>query len=474
MATTLALPSALNIGNDDLKPLIRKAEARTVDKPPYEVLDTYERYDYDLGRQYSGEWLKSNPPEDLHLLHTPGWTDLEVAFSSAAQTYAFGNLTQEHAKLRVEKMVLEARLKGASEDEIEEIIRTHPYGPTYSGGAWFALYPGIWLIRGKYTRMTPQYRFNSPAEASKVVKKVARFYGADIVGIAKLDERWFFKRQAGYDIVFEDVEQPYRTNEKFVIPKKCKWLIVMGLELDYYGMKTFNKDGIPTMIEPATTTVGYGRMGIQHTMLAEFIRNLGYIAIPHGNDTSLSIPIAIDAGLANCSRCGLGSCPEYGPAVRWSKVLTDLPLEPDGWEDFGTTNFCSICHKCCRECPGGAIPSGERTTKPPDKHFESNPGVKKWYVDHAKCRRIWEMFHNDCGICISVCPFNKGGEAWPHDVSRWFIENLPALNSLWPWLDDALGYGTGIDPDEWWENRPVTWAHGTRRPKHALRPQHEP
>ena len=73
------------------------------------------------------------------------------------------------------------------------------------------------------------------------------------------------------------------------------------------------------------------------SILAEFIRILGYKAIPMGNDTSLSIPLAIDAGLGELGRHGLLITPEYGPCVRLCKVFTDLPLEPDKPIQFGVT-----------------------------------------------------------------------------------------------------------------------------------------
>lgn len=57
MATTLALPSALNIGNDDLKPLIRKVEASKTDKPPYEVPGPYKRFSYDEQFEVYPVWL---------------------------------------------------------------------------------------------------------------------------------------------------------------------------------------------------------------------------------------------------------------------------------------------------------------------------------------------------------------------------------------------------------------------------------
>jgi hypothetical protein len=34
---------------------------------------------------------------------------------------------------------------------------------------------------------------------------------------------------------------------------------------------------------------------------------------------------------------------------------------------------------------------------------------------------------------------------------KWFIRNLPMLNGLWVWADDAMGYGEMKDPRKYWE-----------------------
>jgi len=469
MATTLALPSALNIGNDDLKPLIRKAEARTVDKPPYEVLPTYKRFNYDEQYEVYPKYLASigiseenaktyiarygqNQMKKLQQ-NLPGFKHRDLALYKAA--WSFDALIHEHYKLR-------GLVGGLAEK-----------GFAVGGCSWESLF-------AKNPKGNEKWK-GSPAEASKIIKKVARFCQADIVGICNMDKRWVFRKYQDKDIVFEDVDQPYETETKQVIPEKCKWVIVMGHEQDPHIMRTTTSDGWSTGTSDAGVGLCYSRQSISATFVAEFIRNLGYVAIAHTNDTSLSIPFAVDAGLAEDGRSGLAITPEFGNQVRWSKVFTDLPLEPDSLEIFGVEEFCNVCFKCGRGCPGGAIPDGPKTTEPPwpEKHdgmylSYSNPGVRKWYVHHGRCYKVWCDGGIACDVCQKVCPFNKAGEAWPHDISRWFIENLPALNSLWPWLDDALGYGTGIDPDEWWENHPVTWSHGTRRPRKALRPKHEP
>jgi epoxyqueuosine reductase QueG len=92
--------------------------------------------------------------------------------------------------------------------------------------------------------------------------------------------------------------------------------------------------------------------------LGEFIRNLGYRAIQCGNDTALSIPLAIDAGIGALGRNGLLITPEYGPRVRICKVYTDLPLISNNpnlnfIEKLAKT--CKNCFKCAEACEIDAI-----------------------------------------------------------------------------------------------------------------------
>ena len=117
--------------------------------------------------------------------------------------------------------------------------------------------------------------------------------------------------------------------------------------------------GAPTYAASASTGSAYSRMALhQPGWLAQFIRGLGFQAIPCGNDTACSIPIAIDAGLGEIARNGLLITPKFGPRVRLAKVLTDLPLLPDRPIEFGVRDFCLICEKCARKCPSKSIMFG--------------------------------------------------------------------------------------------------------------------
>jgi epoxyqueuosine reductase len=285
-------------------------------------------------------------------------------------------------------------------------------------------------------RMPPDLKIDAsdPAEASRKVKKAARFFGASLVGICELDRRWV------YSHVSNDLTREHTPME---IPEEYRYAIAMTIEMDYPLIRTS-----PTGGAAAATGLGYSKMAFVAGLLAQFIRGLGYKAIPSGNDTALSIPIAIEAGLGELGRNGLLITEKFGPRVRLCKIFTDLPLVPDEPRFFGVDDFCRQCMKCAKDCPSRAISFGEKTTEVPT--LSNNPGVLKWPINAEQCYKYWIANRLDCANCIRVCNFNKE-PGWLHDLVRVFIKNAPWLNPLFVWLDDVFGYGKQLDPATIWD-----------------------
>lgn len=219
---------------------------------------------------------------------------------------------------------------------------------------------------------------------TRKIKKVAKFFGAAEVGITKVDEKW----------LYQGIE----------LPKGVDTAIVILIEMDKIGISTS-----PSIISSATTGKAYSTMAFVLSCMGEFIRNLGYRAVQSGNDTALSIPLAIDAGLGALGRNGLLVTKKYGPRVRICKIFTDLPLsidQPDYEFIQCLTNFCRTCRKCADACEKGAISFKEEMNF---DHFNisNNPGVKKYYVNVEKCFEFWVEYGSDCSKCIAACPFSK-------------------------------------------------------------------
>jgi ferredoxin len=230
-----------------------------------------------------------------------------------------------------------------------------------------------------------KYAVSEPSIMTEQIKETATLYGASLTGICKLDNRWIYSR----DMAGKTIE----------IPRDYRYAVVMAIQMDVEAIETS-----PSFSACTASALGYSKMAFCVACLAEFIRRLGYKAIPMGNDTALSIPLAIDAGLGQLGRNGLLITPQYGPCVRICKVFTDLPLEPDRPIEFGVTDFCKRCNKCAKACEVDAIQSD----KEPSFKVEcpsNNQGILRWAVNHDKCYPFWIENGGDCSTCIAVCPF---------------------------------------------------------------------
>jgi len=229
-----------------------------------------------------------------------------------------------------------------------------------------------------WTKM--KHEVEDPNKMTTYIKRAAKLFGASLVGVCKLNRDW----------LYADVE----------IPEKFENVIVMAIEMDASGIATS-----PAVPAAAATGVGYSKMAFILACMGEFIRNLGYEAIQCGNDTALSIPLAIDAGLGELGRNGLLITPQHGPRVRLCKIFTDLPLEPDKPIEFGVKEFCKKCKLCAKNCEADAISMDDEPSF--DVACRSNnPGALKWYVNAEQCYLFWCENGTDCSTCIKVCPYN--------------------------------------------------------------------
>ncbi|MCM1566753.1 MAG: reductive dehalogenase [Dehalobacter sp. 4CP] len=281
-----------------------------------------------------------------------------------------------------------------------------------------------------------KYTFENPEAASQAVKRAAKFFGASLVGIAPYDERWVLSH------VFDMQKLDSVPNE---FPFKPTNVIVMAIEMDYQAF-----EAAPTALELVATGNIYSNMGVLVNKVSHFIRSLGYQTIPCGNDTALSVPLAIHAGLGELSRIGILITPEFGPRQRLCKIFTDLPLAVDKPITFGVTEFCKTCRKCADACPSQAI-SHDKEPSFKTITISTNGGAKKWACNAEKCLKQWADAGTDCGICIKVCPYNKPNE-WHHDLVK--LGTKTPARPILRFFDDLFGYGKATVPDavkEFWK-----------------------
>ena len=170
-----------------------------------------------------------------------------------------------------------------------------------------------------------------------------------------------------------------------------------------------------------------------------------------GNDTALSVPLAMAAGLGELGRHGILITKKFGPRVRLCKVFTDLPLQHDSYKPFGVTKFCETCKICAMKCPSQAIEKGAVSTE--GKNISNHSGVSKWFINAEKCFGFWAKNRMDCSTCVRVCPFNKPSGRI-HDFTRSMIRlEIPFLNQLILWGEKAMGYGRIYDSKRFWKSQ---------------------
>jgi epoxyqueuosine reductase len=407
----------------------------TAAQPGYSVNDKYRRFNQKYNMIFQGEWnpeRKHCSDEQLYLSradkvrrNVPGFTRLDWAYHSA----------------------LVANL-AASDYVINR--------PNAGGTSWSPMAKQHF----NYKEINGLGDWHSdPARTTGILKGLARTLGADDAGVCLLDRRWVFshyydaQEKEAFPILFNDepgyekYDRPGLIEDKsLVIPASMKYVLVVIHEMEAEGIAT-----APVLTHMATTWHSYSKIAFTTQAIAEFIRALGYHAIPSANDTALNIPLAIDAGLGELGRNAKLIHPVFGPRCRISKVITDLPLAPDAPISFGVTEFCDTCKKCAKKCPAQALATGERSYEPAGD-FNSR-GVLCWQADHARCRAFWCQTGTNCGLCIQNCAYNK-----PRGALHWFVKSgiatLPKINRLVVYADDLLGYGKSIPATRFWDSFP--------------------
>ncbi|MBW1780756.1 MAG: reductive dehalogenase [Deltaproteobacteria bacterium] len=255
------------------------------------------------------------------------------------------------------------------------------------------------------TPLDGRLEISDRAWITRLIKKAALMFGAEMVRITKVDPRW----------VYQDIH----------ISHKYAIIVVVSHE------RSLNNTA-PSHFSWLSATNTYSRLKFISTQLADFICGLGYDAAYREtlgwNPEMLMVPTAIDAGVGEFARNGRVLSPEFGINMRLKPVTTDLPLEVDKPISFGVHEFCTACEHCATFCPANAIPFGEPTDVPPTIH--NNPGFRKWFIRADRCLTFWAANKRkwlSCGgRCISVCPWNKP-LVIQHNMVRWLAIHAPAI-----------------------------------------------
>ena len=293
----------------------------------------------------------------------------------------------------------------------------------------------------------------SPQTASRHVKKVAKLYGADLVGITAYDPRWTYRSKFSARTV---------ASKPVDVPEEVTNVIVLGKSMDYDLVRMS-----PTATAATSAAAGYAEDAVTLLALAQYIRSMGYVAIANQNDTNLAIPYAIQAGLGEYGRNGLCITRDFGPRVRFGRILTNMPLTHDKPVSFGVAETCKICRRCANNCPPQAIDHGEPSTHCYNRSNIS--GVRKWTTDGEKCFKFWVLKGSDCANCIRTCPYNKDHARLTSKVIMALLRT--PLRRFALWLDDRLRLHDQIKPSSWWRSENGKYLTLERAKDHAVIPK---
>jgi epoxyqueuosine reductase len=235
--------------------------------------------------------------------------------------------------------------------------------------------------------------FDSPQQAAQHIKSKAKEFGADIVGICKIEP--------------EDIYKGREIHEKFAI--------AVGSRMRYREFQT-----VPSERAAIECVRIYHELGETVIKLADYIRSIGYsceIEHPIGDSNLLHIPIGLKAGFGELGRHGSIIHPELGPLFRMGSVATSIPMEIDHPIDVGIADFCDKCRACRIYCPAKAIPD-DRSPEAGKDHL----GNDRYLVDTGRCFPYFKK-HYYCSACLPVCVYNH--KEWARDFEGFKTKIFP-------------------------------------------------
>jgi len=257
----------------------------------------------------------------------------------------------------------------------------------------------------------------SPQEATRYLKAQAHHFGAQDVGVTRLEPTHIYShigRGPGEYGGLIDLDHSFA--------------IAFTVEMDFATMQSAPLGA--AVMESAHQYVEAGKIAVQ---LAAAIRALGYEARAHidGNYRVICPAVARDAGLGEVGRITLLMTPQLGPRVRIGVVTTNLKLELDTPDaDPSLIDFCTICKKCADSCPSNSISFGPRVEE---------DGILRWKLNPETCFAYWNETGTDCGICMAVCPYAHPDNL-AHNLIRWGNQRSGLFRRVALKLDD-LFYG---------------------------------
>jgi reductive dehalogenase len=317
-----------------------------------------------------------------------------------------------------------------------------------------------------------QVQVDDPAAMARHIKRVSKYLGSNLVGIARTHPSMLYASGARYQeneggALETSTDQHVALSEntggrdrrpddiKKMTPeqlaKRFPFVIISTTAWDYKTLQAHRH----ILGDLSYHSTGM-RAALANKSLEGYIRELGYTAI---RGATVPQTVALASGIANLGRNGMLISDRYGARIHApDTILTDLPLVADAPVDLGTADFCKVCRKCAVVCPTNSISFEDKVVY---------NGVKKYKINWQSCYKLRPFVHEwwtACLSCIAICPFTKE-DTWWRRTAGWALKTTPVgarepvVRGL-KWLDDQIwgterksrvrfmGYDSGIKPGE--------------------------
>ncbi len=239
-----------------------------------------------------------------------------------------------------------------------------------------------------------------PLALTQHIKRVAEFFGADVVRIAQVHPSMLYSGSRYPDDGSGAADARGGANrDSEEVARDFPYAICLCTSWDY------------DMIQAHRHHVGdyayhfsQARLQLVYANVAAYIREMGYEVV---QSRTQPMPVALAAGVGELGRNGMLITEKFGARIHLGDpILTNMPLIDDKPIDIGVEDFCKVCRKCATTCPTNSISMEDKVV---------HNGVEKYKINWETCYRLrahvmefWEV----CLTCVTVCPYTKPNSWW--------------------------------------------------------------
>jgi reductive dehalogenase len=238
-----------------------------------------------------------------------------------------------------------------------------------------------------------------PQAVTRHLKRVARFFGADVVGITAIHPSMIYSGNRAPDDGTGSQEGGGPPAPPTEMAAKYPFAICLCTAWDYNLIQAHRHH-----IGDHAYHFSQAKLQLVYANVAAYIRELGYEVV---QNRVQPMPAALAGGVGELGRNGMLITEKFGARVHLGDpLLTNLPLIADRPIDIGVEDFCKVCRKCATTCPTNSISMEDKVV---------HNGVEKYKINWETCYRLrayvldfWEV----CLTCVTVCPYTKPNTWW--------------------------------------------------------------